>query len=266
MRSTNHESYFSPEWPCPPNVKTAVTMRAGGNSGDPWRGFNLAYHVGDAPEAVTANRDYLSQRLGCKHSIAWLEQVHSNDVIRVDQALQHEADECRSAQGLGRGDALVTSCVDQPIAMMTADCLPVFLVDDLGREVAVVHAGWRGLLNGVLEAAIESFEAPAMRLKAWLGPAICVDCYEVGPEVYESFQGSSREFGAAFIQRKTKSDRKQFDLKKAAAIVLANLEIGSVTDGRLCTSCLGNKFFSYRRDGVTGRMASVIWKTSSSLD
>ena len=242
--------WIEPDWPAPAWVRALTTTRAGGVSEGPYRSLNLAGHVGDAPAQVAANRARLRAAAGLPAEPAWLEQVHGCGVCRLDAE--------SVPGGIGRrADAAVTAHPDTVCAVLTADCLPVLLCDAGGSVVAAVHAGWRGLLDGVVEAAAVRMARPPATLMAWLGPAIGPDAFEVGDEVREAF--CRRIDGAEAVFRPSPAGRWLADLYALARLRLAAIGVGRVSGGGLCTLTDAERFFSYRRDGATGRMATLIW-------
>lgn len=234
-----------PDWPAPANVRAAVTTRRGGVSVGPYASLNLAAHVGDAPAAVAANRALLRELLALPAEPAWLNQVHGTAV--ADAAGGGECD----------ADASVASRRGAVCAVLTADCLPLLLCDRTGSRVAAVHAGWRGLLGGVIEAALAQLGGDAGQLLAWLGPAIGPDAFEVGDEVRDAFIAVDSAAAAAF--RPSPAGRWLADLYALARLRLGHCGVTAVYGGGLCTFHDADRFYSYRRDGVTGRMASLIW-------
>jgi len=233
--------WLNPEWPAPANVRAFSTTRAGGCSEGPWRSMNLGEHCGDDAVNVRCNRERLASCLPAAPQ--WLRQVHGRRVAR-------HAPVVRSAP---EADALVAFEPNQVCAVLTADCLPVLFCDTGGSRVAVAHAGWRGLAAGVLQATTDALECRPSELIAWLGPAI-------GPEVYEVGEDVARAFPDEAAQALTpRGDRFLLDLYQAARCKLANAGVTSVYGGDLCTCSDPDRFFSYRRDRVTGRMATVIW-------
>jgi YfiH family protein len=239
-------SLLLPDWPVPARVRACVTTRPGGVSRGPYTSLNLADHVGDDPEAVAQNRRRLTSALDLPAEPAWLEQVHGVRVLDLD------------AGGADRqADAILTRSAGRVCAVLTADCLPVLLCDRAGSVVAAAHAGWRGLRAGVLEATIEAIGLPGERLLAWLGPAIGPEAFEVGPEVREAFvQGDA---GAVSCFRPATGDRLFADLYGLARRRLATMGVQDVYGGGLCALEDASRFYSYRRDGRTGRMASLIY-------
>lgn len=235
-----------PDWPAPPGVHACVTTREGGVSGAPYASLNLAAHVGDAPGAVRENRHRLREALGLPAEPAWLEQVHGVRVLELDGDVAER-----------RADAALTRFEGVVCAVLTADCLPVLFCDRQGSLVAAAHAGWRGLQAGVLEATVAATALPAARLMAWLGPGIGPRSFEVGPEVRAAF--AEQDPGAASCFRRASVDRYLADLYALARRRLAATGVTEVYGGGLCSFEDSTAFYSYRRDGRTGRMASLIW-------
>jgi len=238
--------WLEPDWPAPGHVRVISTLRAGGVSEGPYASLNLAAHVGDRPAAVTANRLLLREAAHLPGEPLWLNQVHGTDVAR-----QGGADVAPSA------DASVAFTPGGVCAVMTADCLPVVLVDRAGSRVGVAHAGWRGLLGGVLQATIAALGVAPEQLLAWLGPAIGPAAFEVGPEVRAGYLAAVRGSDACF--RPNPAGRYLADLYGLARCVLDGAGVGAVYGGGWCTLREADRFFSYRRDGVTGRMATLAW-------
>jgi len=227
-----------------PGVRAFTTLRIGGYSAAPWDGCNLGDHVGDEPAAVAANRGLLAAHLPTGARIQWLRQVHGSRVVEATGAGTPEADACWSGEpGL--------AC-----AVLTADCLPVLLAARDGTRVAAAHAGWRGLLGGVLEAVVSALPVPPGELLAWLGPAIGPDAFEDGPEVRDAFM--ARGAGDSAFRPSASEGRYLADLYALARQRLATAGVGRVTGGGHCTYGEPQHFFSYRRDGRTGRMASLV--------
>ena len=238
--------WIAPDWPLAGRVKIVSTLRSGGVSEGPYASLNLADHVGDRPEAVAANRQRLRESAQLPAEPLWLEQVHGVDVVRHADA----------AIGV-RADAAVAFEPDRVCAVMTADCLPVVLADRDGTRVAVAHAGWRGLLGGVLEGTVAELGGRECDLHAWLGPAIGPEAFEVGAEVREAYVARVRGSEACF--RGNERSRYFADLYRLARLVLESAGVGSVHGGGWCTHRDHQRFFSFRRDGVTGRMATLAW-------
>ena len=237
-------SFIVPDWAAPAGVRALTTTRLGGISNNPWRGFNLGDHVGDDPAAVAANRSLL--RLELPVEPLWLAQVHGTRC--VDASLV--------APGT-QADASFTRQRGVVCAVLTADCLPVLLCDERASVVAVAHAGWRGLASGVIEATVAAMCEPGARLMAWFGPAIGPLAFEVGGEVRETFLAQDAAAGQAFELRA--NGKWLCDIYALARLRLYKLGIRRIGGAGSCTVADAENFFSYRRDGITGRMASLIW-------
>ncbi len=245
-------SIILPDWPAPHSVKAAVSTRRGGLSAAAWRSLNLAYHVGDNAQSVEQNWELLGSLLRLPVAPQLLEQVHGVDVVHAQSdGIIRRADACYSDQ-----QAVVCT-------VMTADCLPILICDRAGGEVAAVHAGWRGLAGGVVANAISQFKNRPDQLLAWLGPAISQPHFEVGEDVYRAFlanttgRGPRQQLDACFLR--TRTDRWQADIFSLARLALSASGITAIFGGGHCTFANPELFYSYRRDGQTGRMASLIW-------
>lgn len=235
-----------PEWPAPPWVQAVATTRAGGVSTGVYAGLNLGDHVGDEPQRVARNRALVRAALDLPTEPRWLTQVHGCVVVQGEHA----------APGVA-ADAAMTRRPGVVCAVLTADCLPLLICDRRGRVVAAVHAGWRGLAAGVIERTLEALgEAPA-DLLVWLGPAIGPTAFVVGPEVRAAFLTVDPGLAAAF--HPGAGDRWLADLYALARHRLRRAGVTGVFGGDDCTWSDPERFFSFRRDGVTGRMASLIW-------
>lgn len=246
-----HPEWIVPDWPAPAGVRALMTTRSGGVSRSPYDSFNSATHVGDDPEAVFENRRLLAADLPTEP--LWLDQVHGVVVAEAG----------RDAPGV-TADASVARGSGQVCVVQTADCLPVLFCDQAGGVVAAAHAGWRGLAAGVLEAAVTAMDVEPERVLAWMGAAIGPDAFEVGEEVREAFISqhplAAVAFRPALPGTLDESPRKWLtDLYVLARIRLAALGVDQVHGGGLCTFTDRKRFFSYRRNGATGRMASLIW-------
>lgn len=214
----------------------------------PYASLNLADHVGDDPSCVARNRALLRDRLALPNEPLWLRQVHGRDVARVEV----DRPGCEADASVATGPGVVC-------AVLTADCLPLLLCDRAGTRVAAVHAGWRGLAAGVIEAAVASLQVAPADLLVWLGPAIGPDVFEVGDEVRAALLACDPAATAAF--RPSPAGRWLADIYLLARRRLNALGVGQVWGGDLCTVTGAGRFFSYRRDGATGRTASLIWLT-----
>jgi YfiH family protein len=242
---SNTVQWITPEWPVPPGVRALTTLRGGGASRKAYAGLNLAQHVGDDPEAVRENRDRLLRAAGIPTEPCWLEQVHGIQVIDADDW-----------QPGVQADAAFARYPDVVCAVLTADCLPVLLCARDGSAVAAIHAGWRGLVAGVIEATAS--ELGDGELMAWLGPAIGPQAFEVGEEVRAAFLAADASAAAAF--QPSPAGRWQADLYALARRRLQTVGVIEVYGGGECTYSDAARFYSYRRDGQTGRMASLIWR------
>jgi len=240
------------QWPAPPQVVAFTTLRGGaghGASQAPFDAFNLGAHCGDRPEAVAANRARLRAIGDLPGEPHWLRQVHGTRVRRFGPesggVIEPEA------------DAASTATPGEVLAILSADCLPVLFCATNGSEVAAAHAGWRGLAAGVLEHTVDAMDTSPEHLLAWLGPAAGPQAYEVGIEVREAFLAHDPQAGAAFVP--TRPGHWRVDLYALARQRLAGAGVTHVFGGGRCTLSEPDHFFSHRRDGRSGRMATLIW-------
>jgi YfiH family protein len=238
------EFRIEPDWPAPPGIRAVSTLRRGGVSEGPYASLNLGAHVGDNPERVAENRRRLAEALCLPSEPVWLNQVHGHRAIRAKAA-----GDCTADASFTREPGIVCG-------IMTADCLPVLLCSRDGAAVAAVHAGWKGLAGGVVESAVAAMGT--RDLLAWLGPAIGPEAFEVGGEVREAFLRNGAEFAAGFHE--TANGKWLADIYRLARIILHRLDIAEIHGGGWCTFGNAEDFFSYRRDRVTGRMATLIWR------
>ena len=238
--------FIQPDWPAPQHVHAFCTTRTGGISSAPYDSFNLANHVGDNPQHVEQNRQVLIQRAHLPESPRWLTQHHSTDVINSLDWIEDMP-----------ADGLFSSEENHVCAAMTADCLPVLICDKQGSEIAAVHAGWRGLADGIIEQAVSQFTSQRHDLLVWLGPAIGPQHFEVGQDVVTAFTNHMPETETAFTP--LSNGQMMADIYSLARQRLKALGINTVFGGDYCTADDSEQFFSYRRDNVTGRMASLIW-------
>lgn len=237
--------WIVPDWPAPPQVRALVTTRSGGVSSTPYASLNLGSHVGDSPAAVERNRRLLAGHLPSEP--LWLQQVHGTKVARADAV----------SSGV-EADAAFTDRVGVVCAVMTADCLPVLLCDRAGSVVAAAHAGWRGLVAGVLERTVDGMGVPPAEVMAWLGPAIGPQAFEVGDEVRAAFCAHDPSAADAFAAG-VRSGKWMADIYALARQRLRVAGVGRIDGGGMCTVADAGRFYSYRRDGVTGRFASLVW-------
>lgn len=244
------KSFIQANWPAPPNVHAYTTVRTGGFSVAPYDEFNVGEHVGDNPEHVSANRALLKTLLHLPNEPIWIRQTHS--IITVEAIPQNTFVEA---------DASYTNQANQVCLVQTADCLPLLICHRLGTHVAAVHAGWRGLANGVIESCLDQLNLPPDDILVWLGPAISSRHFEVGEEVRTAFLEQMPTAHHAF----TPSPNKRWlaDLYELARLRLQKRGIKHIYGGEHCTYSNNTLFYSYRRDGEkTGRMASLIWISS----
>lgn len=246
--------FIVPDWQAPENVRAFSTVRSGGVSACPYHGgtlseggLNLALHVGDDARCVRQNRERLRRFLPAEP--LWLNQVHGSQVVEAGEV-----------EGTPDADASFSVKRHAVCLIQTADCLPVLFCDRAGRTVAAAHAGWRGLAGGVLEATLcRMREAGAGEILAWLGPAIGASCFEVGDDVREAFVSRYAALDDCFSVRPERHGKYLADIYALARHVLAGQGVRAVSGGDFCTVSDAARFYSYRRDGVTGRMATCIW-------
>jgi len=239
--------WLEPDWPAPPGVKALSTLRQGGVSEGRYASLNLGDHVGDDAVRVAENRQRLIRAALLPANPQWLQQVHGVAVADLDQP-----DLAQPA------DAAITRQLGRVCAILTADCLPIMLAAVSGEAVAAAHAGWRGLAGGVLESTMKALRLPGEQVQAWLGPAIGVEHFEVGAEVREVFLVGNEAAEAAF--QPNARGRFMADLALLARLRLERLGVTRIYGGTLCTYADPQRFFSHRRDGTTGRQASLIWR------
>lgn len=240
-------SLIYPDWPAPCWVHSVSTTRQGGISAKPFSGFNLALHVGDEADDVMLNRAQLAGLASLPGQPHWLTQVHGNSVVAAGQDALPEA------------DAAYTREAGAVCAVMTADCLPILLCHRQQRVVAAVHVGWRGLAAGVIEAVLSKFPVDKQNVMAWLGPAISTQAFEVGDDVYQALALDKRS-ASCFIAGD--SGHWYADLYELARIRLRQTGVDAIYGSDFCTYRDAQHFFSYRRDGKTGRMASLVWMSA----
>jgi polyphenol oxidase len=247
--------WFEADWPAPRGVRALSTWRGDGREGDrqsgvskaPYGGFNLGDHVGDDPAAVAENRRRLKAGAGLPGEPVWLSQVHGIGVADLD-----------SPAAPGPADAAIARRRAKVCAILTADCLPILFATDSGDTVAAAHAGWRGLAAGVIEATVRAMGVPPASLVAWLGPAIGPNHFEVGPEVRDAFLMADQKAGEAF--EPNARGRFMADLGLLARRRLQGLGLSRIYGGGECTFTQADRYFSHRRDGITGRQATLIWR------
>jgi polyphenol oxidase len=248
--------WLVPDWPVPANIHAAATLRTGGVSQGSYYCLNPANHVSDDDGRVKQNRRIIKEMLDLPDEPVWLEQIHSNRVVKAVKTAS-----------LQQADASYTDEPGVVCAVLTADCLPLLACSRDGTQVAAIHAGWRGLLAGVISNTVAAMQTPrsllpgisgaGQDLMVWLGPAIGPDCFEVGTEVREAFIQKSAAFNNAF--KKQGNGKWLADIYQLARVELSTLGIANVYGGTHCTVTEHESFYSYRRDTQTGRMATLIW-------
>jgi hypothetical protein len=244
----NKPEFIYPDWPVPPFVKALTTTRDGGFSLGPYASFNLSARTGDDPAHVRSNRELLREAAQLPSEPLWLSQVHGKRIIDAFEAGPGE-----------EADGCITSTPGVVCAVLTADCLPIFLCDRRGSRVGVLHAGWRGLAAGIIEEGLRKMQVPTGNMLAWLGPAIGPSAYEVGEDVRQAFVAQDPKAEAAFTPVPGRRDFWFADMYGLAHKRLRDQGVHDIHGGLRCTYRERNLFYSYRRDGGCGRMASLIW-------
>ncbi len=243
-----------PDWPAPSHIKAYSTTRhleTSGTSTQEYQSFNLALHVNDQPAQVARNRKLLSKHLQLPCAPAWLNQVHGIELVDLDRKIKPAT--------MPKADGSYSQRVNQICVIMSADCLPILLTDTRGSQVAALHAGWRSLASGIIENLLHQWPTPLGQVMAWLGPAIGPESFEVGAEVRQAFIAQDSNATKAFHPcHKAKWLANLYLLAKQR---LKSQGINHIYGGDYCTFKDHSRFFSYRRDGQTGRMASLIWKS-----
>lgn len=237
-----------PHWQVPQNIHAFTTLRDGGVSQAPYASFNLGDHVEDDLSAVKKNRDLLVEQFGLPQYPLFLTQIHSTCVIR----LPYQGENIKA-------DAAYTDKPGQVCLVMTADCLPVLFTSKKGNEVAAAHAGWRGLCEGILEETVKHFQCPRDEIVAWFGPAIGPAAFQVGREVVDQFIAQDTQAERAFVANSSETGKYLGNLYQIAEQRLNRMGVKQISGGEHCTYTEADKFFSFRRDVKTGRMASLIW-------
>ncbi len=244
---------ITPNWPAPANIRAFSTTRKGGLSEAEYQSLNLGTHVGDRLSTVNSNRQQLQRHVGLTTNPYWLDQTHSSEVLNIDGCVDSLCFDETNTDTL-IADASITSHVNRACVVMTADCLPVLLCSKDGGQVAAVHAGWRGMADGIIENAIHLFNSSASDILAWCGPCIGPSAFEVGLEVQQSLGGPV----SAYLPH-SDTNKVYVDLQQLAKHRLNELGVFNCYFSERCTYSEPEQFFSYRRDGVTGRMASFVW-------
>jgi len=239
--------FILPNWNAPDSIRALSTTRLGGHSAGPYQGFNLATHVGDSPEAVKSNRVILCETLELSPEPCWLNQTHSTEVAILDSVENYKVD----------ADAAISRVAGMIAVVMTADCLPILICNAQGDEVAAVHAGWRGLVDGIIPETLKKMQSNNDQLMAWIGPAISQSCFEIGDEVRDLFLNRFIDAQRRFEQNRP--GHWLCDLPGLAVDQLNALGVHQVHCSDLCSFGDVRRFYSYRREKRCGRMASLIW-------
>lgn len=241
--------WIVPQWPVPSSIHALSTLRYGGASQTPFASLNLGSHVGDAPEAVAANRATLRTLAALPAEPVWLAQVHGTNVLRIDSP---------TAAGVAQADASVTRLPECICVVLTADCLPVLFAARDGSVIGAAHAGWRGLAAGILESTLAAMQISSSEVIAWLGPAIGPEHFEVGAEVRQAFVATDSGADGAFLPNAR--GRFMCNLWELARRRLRRSGVAGVYGGGDCTFADAKRFFSHRRDARSGRQATLIWR------
>lgn len=247
----SHLNFLQPQWPAPSWIKACVTQRQGGVSLPPFNEFNLATHVGDDPDAVQQNRLLLQSALALPNSPCWLDQQHTTKSLYLESSSHLKPPEI--------ADASWTDEIGVVSVVLTADCLPILVTNKQGTLVSAIHAGWKGLAEGVVENSITRLPEFSGSLLVWIGPAIGKNVFEVGQDVVDAFCLKRPRLVGYFVPKITRPGYFLADLFGITKVILAELGITKVYGGEWCTFELTDDFYSYRREGQTGRMASLIW-------
>jgi len=245
-------------WPVPSHVHAGTTIRSGGVSSPPYDQLNLAVHVKDNINDVLLNRERLARHLELPTEPVWLNQVHGNNIIQIDSQVDIEPT-------IKTADASYSSKANCVCVVMTADCLPLLLCDDEGTQIAAVHIGWQGFSKDIITTALDKFTCPHDKLIAWLGPCISADHYEINASVYNAVRKIFAGAEECFVE--TREEHWLMNLKQLVYKQLITLKVEHIYTSSYCTYSDQTYFFSHRREGTTGRMASLIWMDSqSSID
>jgi YfiH family protein len=245
VTNPDHCSWIPAAWAAPSWIKAGITTRQGGQSQHPYTSFNLATHVGDNSLSVEKNRDYLARMLNLPAKPIWLEQIHGNRIICADQAQDYKA------------DGLYTDRTKTVCAIMTADCVPILMCNTNGSRVAAIHVGWKGFCAGILGQSLDLFTDHNDELLIWIGPHIYKDSYEVGNDVRDAVLNANQQLSDAFSPNQR--GRWQASLEFMIRYELESRGVSQISSANLCTLTHAEDFYSFRRDGKTGRMASLIW-------
>lgn len=238
--------FILPNWPVKPNIKSISTTRLGGVSKNLFRSLNLATHVGDDPAHVAKNREYLKRFAGLPAGPVWLQQVHGTHIVNAGTASPGTT-----------ADGSITKEPNVVCAVMTADCLPLLLTTDKGDRVCALHAGWRGLAAGIIEKSIDEMSTDPDKVIVWMGPAIGPEHFEVGNDVFQEFE--TKYSGVLKAFKAVGNEKWLMNIYETARQILEMSGVYRIYGGEYCTYSDKDRFYSYRRDNVCGRMASLIW-------
>jgi len=244
--------FLTPDWPAPSHVKAVMTTRTGGHSSPPYDSLNLATHVGDNLDTVLANRALVAQALALPSEPCWINQVHGVRVLDVDS---------EACQPIVDADGSATSQANKVLAVLTADCLPVFITNRSGSFIMLLHAGWRGVADDIISKSVRDCGQPSSELMAWIGPGIGKTAFECGAEVRDEFLSNGTALPAHFQSIPSQENKFFGDLSSMAQWQCHQLGLAWVGASNECTYLNKQDFFSFRREGVTGRMASFMWLT-----
>lgn len=245
--------FIKPDWPAPDNIRSLCTTREGGLSLPPYHSFNLATHVGDEPATVAQNRQILTEQACLPEPPFWLEQQHTVDAINLDEV-------CSGSWQPAIADASWTTQINKVSVVMTADCIPILITNRAGSLVSAIHAGWKGLADGIVTSTIQLLPEKPENLLVWIGPCIRQPHFEVGKDLFDLFVDLNHENSHFFKDVPTQSVVKYLaDLTGLLRLELKKLGVTEIYDSQICTFADKERFYSYRRDGLTGRMASMIW-------
>lgn len=252
-----NKDVIKPDWPAAERIHAFCTTRHHGISTGDYAGLNLGLHVEDNAQHVLANRQQLIHQLSIPEEPLWLDQIHGNRVVNAGYIKAEQLSSQQSKNQLIQADASFSETAKTVCAVMTADCLPILICNRKGNKVAAAHVGWRGLADDVIEAAVASLSERHSELLIWLGPAIGPQAFEVGEDVYNIFVNNQPKAKEAFKQ--TREAHYLADIYHLAKLRLHNIGIREIYGGEYCTYTESDQFYSYRRDGKTGRQASLIW-------
>ena len=247
--------WLAADWPAPAHIHAGTTLRSGGFSKPPYDQLNLGTHVNDEQDCVLANRERLIRDLKLPTEPVWLNQEHGNNIVQIDSQVDSDLTDKVA-------DGSYSKVANKVCVVMTADCLPLLMCDDEGTQVAAIHIGWQGFSKDIITTAIEKFTCPNEEIMAWLGPCISANHYEIDATVYHAARKVFADTAECFTE--TGVGHWLMDLKQLVSKQLTTLQVGHISTSPYCTYSEQTRFFSHRRNGTTGRMASLIWMDSQS--